>query len=124
MKVIATNSAPKALGSYSQAILSGANLYLSGQIGIDPETQNLVQSSIEAETEQIMKNIEAILLEARYNFSHVVKATVFVTDMHDFEAVNGVYAKYFKEEPPARSFIQVAALPKGARVEIEVLAIK
>ncbi|MDY6028847.1 MAG: RidA family protein [Acidaminococcaceae bacterium] len=124
MKAVVTNLAPKAIGPYSQAILSGANLYLSGQIGINPETQNLVQTGIEAETEQIMNNIEAVLLEARYNFTHVVKTTIYVTDMQDFDAVNSVYGKYFKGEYPARSFVQVAALPKGAHVEIEVLAVK
>ncbi len=124
MKAVVTNLAPKAIGPYSQAILSGANLYLSGQIGINPETQNLVQTGIEAETEQIMNNIEAVLLEARYNFTHVVKTTIYVTDMQYFDAVNSVYGKYFKGEYPARSFVQVAALPKGAHVEIEVLAVK
>lgn len=124
MKAIATTNAPQALGPYSQAILTGANLYLSGQIGINPETGKLVQTSIEAETEQIMANIEAVLMEARYSFMNVVKTTIFVTDIADFDAVNAVYAKYFKFEKPARSFVQVAALPKGARVEIEVIATK
>lgn len=124
MKAIKTNKAPKALGPYSQAILAGNNLYVSGQIAIDPETGVLVKSDIEAETTQIMNNIEAILEEARLNFTFVVKTTIFVTDIKYFDAVNGVYAKYFKENPPARSFVQVAALPKGANVEIEVLAIR
>lgn len=124
MKAIATTNAPQALGPYSQAILTGANLYLSGQIGINPETGKLVQTSIEAETEQIMANIEAVLMEARYSFMNVVKTTIFVTDIADFDVVNAVYAKYFKFEKPARSFVQVAALPKGARVEIEVIATK
>lgn len=124
MKAIKTNKAPKALGPYSQAILAGNNLYVSGQIAIDPETGVLVKSDIEAETTQIMNNIEAILEEARLNFTFVVKTTIFVTDIKYFDAVNAVYAKYFKENPPARSFVQVAALPKGANVEIEVLAIR
>lgn len=124
MKAIHTDKAPKALGPYSQAILSGSNLYISGQIAINPETGIMVLDSIENETEQIMHNIEAILEAARLNFSFVVKTTIFVTDIAYFDAVNSVYAKYFKENPPARSFVQVAALPKGAHVEIETLAIR
>lgn len=124
MKAIHTDKAPKALGPYSQAILSGSNLYISGQIAINPETGMMVVDTIENEATQIMNNIEAILEAARLNFSFVVKTTIFVTDIAYFDAVNGVYAKYFKENPPARSFVQVAALPKGAHVEIEVLAIR
>lgn len=124
MKIIASANAPKALGPYSQAVLVGSTLYLSGQIAIDRANNRFVQSSIEAETEQIMKNIEAVLTEAGYGFMHVVKTTIFATDIKDFEAINGVYAKYFKNDPPARSFVQVAALPKGARVEIEAIAYK
>ncbi|MEE1230358.1 MAG: Rid family detoxifying hydrolase, partial [Phascolarctobacterium sp.] len=111
MKVIASDKAPKALGPYSQAILVGSTLYMSGQIAINRATGEFVQSSIEAETEQIMHNMEAVLEEAGYGFMHVVKTTVFATDIKDFEAINGVYAKYFKSNPPARSFVQVAALP-------------
>ena len=124
MKVIASDKAPKALGPYSQAILVGSTLDMSGQIAINRATGEFVQSSIEAETEQIMHNIEAVLEEAGYGFMHVVKTTIFATDIKDFEAINGVYAKYFKSNPPARSFVQVAALPKGARVEIEAIAYK
>ena len=124
MQSIATERAPQALGPYSQAVLAGANLYVSGQIGINPKTGVLVQDSIEAETEQIMANIQEILLAAGYYYMDVVKTTIFVTDVKYFDAVNGVYGKYFKAAPPARSFVQVAALPKGARVEIEVVAIK
>lgn len=124
MEIISTTNAPKALGPYSQAVLAGANLYVSGQIAIDPATGEMVQSSIEAETEQIFSNIEAILTEAKYRFLNVVKVTVYTTDMAYFDAVNKVYAGYFKIDPPARSFVQVAALPKGARLEIEVTAIK
>lgn len=124
MKTIKTDKAPKALGPYSQAVLSGSNLYVSGQIAINPDTGLMVVDTIEHETEQIMNNIEAILEEARLNFSFVVKTTIFVTDISYFDAVNGVYAKYFKENPPARSFVQVAGLPKGAHIEIEILAIR
>jgi len=124
MKAIKTANAPKALGPYSQAMLAGNNLYISGQIAINPETGALVNDTIEAETTQIMNNIEAILEEARLNFSFVVKTTIFVTDIKYFDVVNGVYAKYFKENPPARSFVQVAGLPKGAHVEIESIAVR
>ena len=124
MKVISTNNAPKALGPYSQAVWSGNNLYVSGQIGINPETGALVDGSIAEETTQIMNNIEAILEAARLNFTFVVKTTIYVTAIQHFDAVNAVYGQYFKTEPPARSFVQVAALPKGAHVEIEVLAIR
>lgn len=124
MEIISTTEAPKALGPYSQAVVSGANLYVSGQIAINPATGEMVQSSIEAETEQIFSNIEAILTAANYRFFHVVKVTVFTTDMAYFDAVNKIYAGYFKIDPPARSFVQVAALPKGARLEIEVTAVK
>lgn len=124
MKAIATTSAPKALGPYSQAIQAGANLYISGQIAINPATGIMVQDSIEEETQQIMNNIEAILVEAGMSFMNVVKTTIFVTDVAYFEAVNGVYGKHFVYTPPARSFVQVAALPKGARVEIESIAVK
>ena len=124
MKVIASDKAPKALGPYSQAILVGSTLYMSGQIAINRATGEFVQSSIEAETEQIMANMEAVLEEAGYGFMHVVKTTIFATDIKYFEAINGVYAKFFKQNPPARSFVQVAALPKGARVEIEAIAYK
>lgn len=124
MQVIASSKAPKALGPYSQAILVGGTLYISGQIAINRLTGEFVQSSIEAETEQIMHNIEAVLEEAGYQLHNVVKTTIFATDIKDFEAINGVYAKYFKIDPPARSFVQIAALPKGARVEIEAIAYK
>lgn len=124
MEIISTTEAPKALGPYSQAVVSGANLYVSGQIAINPATGAMVQDSIEAETEQIFSNIEAILTAANYRFFHVVKVTVFTTDMAYFDTVNKIYAGYFKIDPPARSFVQVAALPKGARLEIEVTAVK
>lgn len=124
MKIIASSKAPEALGPYSQAVLVGGTLYMSGQIAINRETGEFVQSSIEAETEQVLHNMEAVLEEAGYHFQNVVKTTVFATDINDFAAINGVYAKCFKTEPPARSFVQVAALPKGARVEIEAIAYK
>ncbi len=122
MQNIATAQAPAALGPYSQAIISGGQLYISGQIAINPLTGQLVQESIEAETARIMENLAAILAAAGCTFSNIVKTTVFVTDIRYFDAVNGVYGSYFATCPPARSFVQVAALPKGARVEIEAVA--
>ncbi len=122
MEVIATKNAPQALGPYSQAILAGSLLFVSGQIAINPESGTMVQSSIEAETQQILDNIEAILMEARFNMRNIVKTTIYVDDIKNFDAINAVYAKSFKLEPPARSFVQVAALPKGAHIEIEVIA--
>ena len=124
MRPISTTQAPKAIGPYSQAILSGFTVYTSGQIGINPETGKLVQDSIEAETKQVLNNLEAVLSEARMGFENVVKTTVFITDMADFAAINAVYATAFKQDPPARSCVQVAALPLGARVEIECVATK
>lgn len=122
MEVIATTNAPQALGPYSQAILAGSLLFVSGQIAIDPASGVLVQEGIAAETQRILDNIEAILMEARFSMRQIVKTTIFVDDIRNFDVINAVYAKTFKVEPPARSFVQVAALPKGAHVEIEVIA--
>ncbi len=124
MQVISTKKAPKALGPYSQATLSGNTLYVSGQIAIDPATGNLVDKNIDEETKQIMRNLFAILTRAGFTFSEVVKTTIFVTDIVYFGPVNDIYAQCFPKNPPARSFVQVAALPKGARVEIEMVASK
>lgn len=124
MEVIATKAAPAAVGPYSQAIAVDSFLFASGQIAIDPATGEMVQTSIEAETQRIMDNIAAILKEAGLDFGKVVKTTIFATDIAYFGAINGVYAQAFVSAPPARSFVQVAALPKGARVEIEVIAHK
>lgn len=124
MRPISTKEAPAAVGPYSQAILSGFTVYTSGQVAINPATGKLVQDSIEAETQQVLDNLEAVLAEARMGFENVVKTTVFLTDIANFAAVNAVYAKAFKSDPPARSCVQVAALPLGARVEIECIATK
>ena len=124
MRPIFTEAAPKPVGPYSQAVLSGFTVYGSGQIAINPETGLMVQDSIEAETQQVINNIEAVLAEARMGLENVVKATIFLTDINDFAAVNAVYGKAFPENSPARSCVQVAALPKGARVEIEYIATK
>ncbi len=121
-KIISTQSAPAAIGPYSQGVWSGELLFLSGQIPINPESGAMVDGDAAAQAEQVLKNIGAILASQGLTFRNVVKATVFSTDMGTFAGVNEVYGRYFKEEPPARSFVEVSALPKGALVEIEVVA--
>ena len=123
-KVINTKNAPKAIGPYSQAILSGNTLYCSGQIAINPDTGNLVIENITAETNQVMKNILALLKEADMNFENVVKCTIFMKDMNDYSAINDVYGKKFSENPPAREAVQVSVLPKNVNVEISIIAVK
>jgi 2-iminobutanoate/2-iminopropanoate deaminase len=120
--VIATTSAPAAIGPYSQAIRVGDTLFTSGQIPIDPATGNLVEGAIVEQTTQVFKNLKAVLSEAGVDFSHVVKTTVFLKSMGDFAAMNEVYAKNFTDAPPARSTVQVAGLPKDSLVEIECVA--
>lgn len=121
MKKIYTEKAPAAIGPYSQAIAIGAFLFTSGQIPVDPVTGEVVEGGIEAQTEQICKNLSAVLEAAGTNLKNVVKTTCFLTDMANFAAFNGVYAKYFTENP-ARSCVTVKALPKGVLAEIEVIA--
>ena len=121
-KIIHTDHAPKAVGPYSQAIQLGDMLYCSGQIPLDPKTQELFTGDIKIQTEMVMSNIEAVLKAADMNFSHIVKTTIFLTSMTDFATVNEIYGKRFSSHPPARSTVQVSGLPKGANVEIEVLA--
>ena len=123
-KIIVTDKAPGAVGPYSQAVQVGGFLFASGQIPLDPATGRMVTGSIEDETRQVFENIKGLLESAGYTLQHVVKSLVFVTDMNDFAAINGIYAQYFAENPPARSFVAVKDLPKGARVEIEVVAWK
>lgn len=121
MKTISTPKAPAAIGPYSQAKVTGNLLYASGQIPLDPATGDLCKGGVCEQTEQVMKNIAAILAEAGTSFERVVKTTCFLLDMNDFSAFNEIYAKYFPEKP-ARSCVAVAALPKGAAVEVEVIA--
>ena len=124
-QVINTQEAPAPIGPYQQAILSGNMLFISGQIPIDAKTDQLIKSDIQAETHQVMKNLKAILSAAGMDFSHVVKSSIFVTDMNDFSAVNEVYGKYFSGGNfPARETVQVAALPKAVHVEISMIAAK
>jgi len=123
-KIISTHNAPVAIGSYSQAILSGNTLYCSGQIAINPVTGNLIIDNITEETNQVMQNILAVLKEADMNFKNVVKCSIFMKDMNDYSAINKVYAKSFSSNPPAREAVQVSVLPKNVNVEISVIAVK
>lgn len=121
-KVIHTDDAPKAVGPYSQAVQMGNFLFCSGQISIDPKTNEVFTGDIKTQTEMVMKNIEAVLSAAGMSFNNIIKTTIFITNMSDFATVNEIYAKSFKEAPPARSTVAVAGLPKGVSVEIEVIA--
>ena len=121
--VISTSKAPAAIGPYSQAIRKGDTLYLSGQIGMNPATGELVSADVKEQTAQALKNMKAVLAAAGATVDNVVKTTVFLTDMADFQAVNAVYAETFASDAPARSCVAVAALPKGARVEVEAIAV-
>ncbi|MBX3019097.1 MAG: RidA family protein [Bdellovibrionaceae bacterium] len=122
-KVIHTANAPAAIGPYSQAIQLGNLVFCSGQIPLDPASgQTVGGDDVAAQTVQVMKNIEAVLAAANLKFSNIVKTTIFITDMKDFPTVNEIYGKHFPENPPARSTVAVAGLPKGVKVEIEVLA--
>ncbi len=122
MKTISTQSAPAAIGPYSQGNIAGGLLFASGQIALDPKTGELVGATIEEQTAQVMKNVGALLAEAGTDFDHVVKTTCFLNDMDDFAAFNAEYAKSFGEVRPARSAVAVEKLPKGALVEVEVIA--
>ena len=121
-QIIATTQAPQAIGPYSQAVQVGNLLFASGQIPINPATGALVTDSFEAQVSQVLKNIEGILQAAGATFAHVVKTTVFLKDMEKFAAMNAIYAQCFPENPPARSTVQVARLPKDVEIEIEVIA--
>ncbi|MFN4198801.1 MAG: RidA family protein [Flavobacterium sp.] len=124
-RIIKTENAPAPIGPYSQAVMTGNMLYTSGQIAIDPKTGELVQGSIEEETEQVMENLKALLEAAGMGFDEVIKTTIFISDMHQFSRINAVYGRYFNEDTaPARETVQVAALPKFVNVEISVIAVK
>ena len=123
-EVIKSPDAPAAIGPYSQAIKVGHTLYCSGQIAIDPQTGELVTESIEAETEQVLENLGAVLREAGMDFSDVVQATVYMTDMENYKKINDVYGQYFTTNPPSRAAVQVANLPKYVNVEIACIAVK
>ena len=121
-KIVNTPGAPQAIGAYSQAVKANGFLFVSGQIPLEPVTNDLAYGGVAVEAHQILTNIKAILAAESLSFSDVVKSTIFLVDMDEFQTVNDVYAKYFKESPPARSCVQVARLPKGAQLEIEVIA--
>jgi 2-iminobutanoate/2-iminopropanoate deaminase len=121
-KHVSTPNAPRPIGPYSQGVIAGGLLFLSGQIAIDPKTNELVSGDIEAQTEQVLKNLLAVLKDAKMGPENVVRATVYLTDFADFPRMNEVYARYFAKDPPARSTIQAAALPKSAKVEIDFIA--
>lgn len=123
-KVISTTKAPGAIGPYSQAILAGNTLYVSGQIPIDPASGKIVDGDIGVQTEQVMQNIKSILEEAGFGFADVVKSTCLLSDMKNFAAMNEVYGKYYPENPPARAAFAVKELPLGVLVEIETIAVK
>lgn len=123
-KVISTSNAPNAVGPYSQAVEINGMLFISGQIPINPKTGKIVEGGITAQTEMVMKNIEAILTEAGYNFNDVIKSTCLLDDMNNFAAMNEVYGKYYPNDPPARAAYGVVKLPLGVMVEIETIAAK
>ena len=123
-KVIYTKNAPKAIGPYSQAILSNKTLYTSGQIAINPISGDLIINSITNETHQVMKNLQAILKAADMDFSNVLKCTIFLKDMNHYTDINLVYSEYFDKNPPAREAVQVSVLPKNVNVEISLIANK
>ncbi len=120
--VIKSEKAPKPIGPYSAATQFGSLIFLSGQLGIDPESGNLVEGGVESEIRQVLKNIQAVLEAAGSGFDQVLKTTIFLRDMQDFQKVNAIYGEMFVADPPARSTVQVAALPKAAAVEIELIA--
>ena len=121
-KIVATPKAPAAIGPYSQAIRIGDFLYTSGQISLDPETMKMITGDIEIETEMVLKNIESILKADGLELNNIIKTTVYLTDLSEFTRMNQVYEKFFSETKPARACVQVAALPKGAKVEIDAIA--
>ncbi len=123
-KYISTSKAPAAIGAYNQAVEANGTLYVSGQVPIDPKSGKIVAQDIVLQTEQVMKNIGAILEEAGYHYSDVVKSTIFLSDIKYFAEVNQVYGKYYSVNPPARSAFAVKDLPLGALVEIETIAVK
>ncbi|NUM77663.1 RidA family protein [candidate division KSB1 bacterium] len=124
-EVIKTSSAPAAIGPYSQGIRvsAGKMLFTAGQVPLDPATGQMVTGDIKAQTRRVLENVKAILQAAGASFEHVVKTTVFMTDLNEFAAMNEVYAEFFATNPPARSTVEVRALPRGAKVEIETMAI-
>jgi len=122
-KIIQTDKAPGAIGPYSQAVHTGNMVFTAGQIGLDPATMEIVSGGVEAETRQVLNNLKQVLEAAGSGLDYVVKTTVFLRDMNDFPKMNAIYAEFFPENPPARSAVEVTALPKGVAVEIEAVAL-
>ncbi len=124
MEAIKTAEAPAAIGPYSQAVQAGPFVFLSGQVPLDPKTGELVTGDIQKETNRVLDNLQAVLAAAGLSFDHVVRTTIYLTNLGDFQAVNETYGARFTKTPPARATVQVSALPKGARVEIDAVAYK
>lgn len=123
-QIIFTSEAPAPIGPYSQAVLAGNTLYISGQIALDPDTGELINENITEETHAVMKNMEAVLRTASFSFSDVVKCSIFIRDMGQFGTINEAYGQYFKLNPPARETVEVSKLPKNVNVEISCIAVK
>ena len=123
IETVATDRGPKAIGPYSQAVRANGFVFLSGQIPLDPKTQQIVEGDVAAQTERVMENLKGVVEAAGSSLHHVVKTTVFLADMNDFAAMNEVYARYFTANAPARSTVEVARLPKNVRVEIDLIAL-
>lgn len=123
-KAIQIPGAPSPIGPYSQAILSGSTLYVSGQIPLNPATGELVNDTIEASTHQVLKNIQALVNEAEMTMDHIVKCSIFLKDLNNFQVVNGVYGEYFKNTPPARETVQISKLPMDVDIEISCIAVR
>ena len=122
-EIIASDGAPKAIGPYSQAVRANGFVFVSGQIPLNPKTQQLVSGGIAEQTERVLENLKAILEASGSSLTHVVRATVFLADMNEFAAMNEIYGRYFSAQPPARSTVQVSRLPRDVRVEIDVIAL-
>jgi len=123
IEIVATDQGPKAIGPYSQGIKANGFVFLSGQIALDPQTQQIVQGDVARQTERVLENLKGIVEAAGSSMQRVVKTTVFLADINDFAAMNEVYARYFSAHPPARSTVEVARLPRDARVEIDLIAL-
>jgi 2-iminobutanoate/2-iminopropanoate deaminase len=122
-KIISTSEAPAAIGPYSQGVRVGSTIYYSGQIPLDPKTGQMVSGDVKVQARRVLENIGGLLKAESLSFDNIVKTTIFLADINDFQTVNEIYASYFKQAPPARSTVQAGALPKGARIEIEVIAV-
>src|SRR5205085_2844593 len=122
-KIIATSEAPQAIGPYSQGVRIGSTIYFSGQIPLDPKTGQMASGGVDVQARRVMENIGGLLKAEGLDYDNIVKTTIFLADINDFQTVNEIYGSFFKQAPPARSTVQAGALPKGARVEIEAIAV-